>query len=489
VLLLLLPVLSWAVRPVDCATAHTYRPVQAPVPAPPPPPDGKGERDTLELPGLATSEHFALRWGPDLDPDPADTQATLDLLEDAWALEVNDWGHTPPYGSEEYLFNVYLGGTGGNAPSTLGAAGYYTLDNQDWPMLVLDPALLDDDPDYLAMTVAHEFFHAVQGATDRYAWDGSVGSWFWESTATWASYKAYPQVDDHAEFLFGYALLPQEPVDAFADFQTGALIEYYSYGAFLFIRDIDDLSQGNLIRRAWEDPTDEPDPLVVLDGLLQEQLRSIDQVWIQHSAQLAVWSYPEGETYERLVAAEFDRPEQADRVAGRLRGTGSDSFVPPVRLQPRRYGFNVVEIDPPPPDNARVTLTLNGVPMGSTGSVPVWHMMLIEHDESDDMLLFRQVESGPQPTVSWTSSGGPVQVVVGPTSPRGQDWRTETFGYELSVVVVPDEPPDEGRGGQGCGCTAVDGAGGLAWLAAPLGLVLGRRRSRRSGRSEGSRSC
>ena len=43
-------------------------------------------------------------------------------LEVAWEAEVVQMGHVPPYGSEVYYNNVYIGNTGGGTPLPQGRA-------------------------------------------------------------------------------------------------------------------------------------------------------------------------------------------------------------------------------------------------------------------------------------------------------------------------------------------------------------------------------
>lgn len=478
---LLLTTLSWAGHPVHCATPHTYAPVRAPAWLPPPD-DHKEGRDAYALPNAATSENFALRWGSDIQVTEEQSAALLEMLETAWVAEVDGLDHPPPVGSDSFLFNVYLGSSGDGAPSTLGAAGYYAPDREELPMLVLDPGLLEDDPEYLAMTVAHELYHALQAVSDRYAFEeGAVGTWYWEATAVWASAEVYPEYALHAEYLFGYALLHQEPVDLYDYFDgntQGELSEFYSYGAFAFPLDlvlaIDDPS---LVPDSWKDTSTETDPLKVLSALLEARGEDLDALWMRHNARMVTYDHPLGEEYERLVKGQFQYDEQDDRVVGRITSPtapGSE-LQPPNRLTPKRYGFNVYEIDLNDPQPTR--LTVRGFD-GSSGSAGTFHAELVQ--VSDDTPRYERVAANADGLLSTDvdpSQWDEAYLVIGvTTADRADDWAVETFGYAITVEPALDEEDD---GGCGCSVATSPGLGSLAWLAWVAPLVAARRRRSR----------
>lgn len=83
-----------------------------PAPQPPRPPDDDRELRGWFPPGphQAFSEHFALHWGDGADGfDNSDADTLLRHLEAAWDVYVNDYGHSGPFGSDEYYVNVYIG--------------------------------------------------------------------------------------------------------------------------------------------------------------------------------------------------------------------------------------------------------------------------------------------------------------------------------------------------------------------------------------------
>ena len=111
-------------------------------------------------------------------------------LSNIWDIEINQLGYEMPTSADTYLFNVYIGDTGSGAPQGYGAAGYFTGDNQGYPMIVIAKQTVMDEG-YLDFTVAHEFFHALQGRTNRYDYDEyGPGAWYWEATAIGSKEKS-----------------------------------------------------------------------------------------------------------------------------------------------------------------------------------------------------------------------------------------------------------------------------------------------------------
>ena len=126
-----------------------------------PPNSNKAERDSLcGNCNTLSSDNFIVRWGSGISQSQA--QNILDSFEYSWDIEVNQLGYEIPTSADTYLFNVYIGDSGGGTPGGYGAAGYFTGDNQGYPMIVIAKQTVIDQ-DYMDFTIAHEFFHALQG--------------------------------------------------------------------------------------------------------------------------------------------------------------------------------------------------------------------------------------------------------------------------------------------------------------------------------------
>ena len=94
---------------------------------PPRPPNAeKGIRDAMTgvCNGEITSDNFVLKWGYDRAPADDEIEQIMAALETSWQYQLNVMAHARPYGTDSYLFNVYVGDSGGCAPSANGMGGY-----------------------------------------------------------------------------------------------------------------------------------------------------------------------------------------------------------------------------------------------------------------------------------------------------------------------------------------------------------------------------
>ncbi len=203
-------------------------------------------------------------------PDPADTDpangipdyvdAAALVFEEVWAAQVTDRGYRPPKSDEtsvedggNELVDVYVAELGDQ-----GLYGYCTTDDPNF----VDPGttyrygdasaycVVDNDYrefppssrglDGLRVTLAHEFFHAIQ-----FAYDVLEDRWFMESTATWMEDELYDDIDDSLQYLSRSPLgMPHVPLDANNRPNV--------YGAWIFPRFLVESSgDADLIRRVW----------------------------------------------------------------------------------------------------------------------------------------------------------------------------------------------------------------------------------------------
>ena len=153
---------------------------------------------------------------------------------------------------------------------------YCGLDNDYASSSWLDPTSL------LQITVAHEYFHAVQ-----FAYDAEDDGWLMESTATAMEDVLYDDVNDNAFFLnFGQMADPSTPLDTFG---------FDAYGNWGFWRYLTeqppDETAGvpDLVREVWEalDTTQGPNPafsLQALDEVLAARGTSTPQEYVGFAA-------------------------------------------------------------------------------------------------------------------------------------------------------------------------------------------------------------
>lgn len=183
---------------------------------------------------------------------PEQLAFTKAILESVWKKEIVDLGFRKPLvdddepssgsaGNPDSKIDVFLVDVGDdgiygyvNAESN-GAqvAPYIVLDN-DFEEFQLDPA------SSLRVTVAHEFFHAIQ-----FAYDASEAPWFTEGTAVWVEDIVYPTINDYFQYLgLSQIARPRQSVNT-----TGGLERY---GAVTFWKYLSEGYQNRgIIRSVW----------------------------------------------------------------------------------------------------------------------------------------------------------------------------------------------------------------------------------------------
>ena len=419
------------------------------------------------------SEHFALHWGQDFD-DLERVADILGLLEDTWEMQIERWGMQAPVGSS--YFNVYLGGTGSNMPADLGVAGYYDVDDNGYPMVVLGP-YVTDSWSIGQTTVPHEFFHAVQHRTGQFT--QFQDRWYWEASATWVEQEVLPAHPSHADFLFGYALRPYLPLAYFELFSSGTIEEYHPYGAFIFLQYLTDFHVDNeTVVLSWTE-----------EGVL-ESIRPLDW-WAEHlsssqldlgellsdmSAHNVYWDYPNQLIYQTKVDAyALDEDSLDERWAGILALDKEVSTVPST-LRPGAYGYNQWILDVVSADDRFVKLYFDGTTVGDHFNPVTWRVQLVRHNQDEPQYRVLTTLNGEG---VWELASADLQdailVVLADSSDAHID---ETFTYTvgLRTVVEPEKRMGCSTLSRSLEMTALQMGQGLLILLVP---VLARRQNSR----------
>jgi hypothetical protein len=214
---------------------------------------------------------------PPADTDPANgipdqIDRTIEVLDNVWNTETAGLGYREPLDDSATTLNdgggpqldIYIADIGG-----IGLFGYCTSDDPhayefSAPWAVSAYCVLDDDYrqaqygigqtslEYLQVTAAHEFFHAVQ-----FAYDWFEDYALMEGSAMWMEGQVYPDVIDRINYLGRSALArPGVPLD------TGA--GGFEYGAWLFWRFLTEKvfsGDPTIIREIWERADGGPSPV------------------------------------------------------------------------------------------------------------------------------------------------------------------------------------------------------------------------------------
>lgn len=457
------------------------------------PPDHEGEKDDRdaygELPNDEEGENFVVKWGNTGSVDPAAVDALLAAFENAWAVEIGEMGNPAPPGTDAYLFNVYIGDTGDGAPAGYGTAGYYNRDADGYPMIVVSAETLADEA-WAKGTATHEFFHAIQDGTGRYAYSGD-SAWYWEATAMWMEGEVLPDQDDYVTFLFGYALLPELPVHFFDYPDTGALQEYHQYGAMIFPRYVSEIAADRqVVRDSWTEDLGADTPQEALALLLAERGVDFEDAFGDFAARNATWDYADGALYDQWVDWYGDYYRSQDhRVVAEVERQGTDGLVAaPEDTLPGRYAYNVVTLNRP--DDADLTVRFESAAQGSKGTASAWRVTVVRERDAGGP------EYVPVPLVDGVGSvrleaigDERIHLVAAAVPAEARPNETFAWSYALAPVVVDtpaEDPPPATLPPQAdpepvafttCGCASGGADGRLAGLAALAGLVaVGRRR-------------
>ncbi len=260
-------------------------------------------------------------------PPPADADGDgipdyVELVErtaeEAWAKEVAELGYRPPVpdlgppdqGPDERL-DIYL--------RDIGGGGYFGLTSSDDPRAregardVSAFLTLDDDyaveqyapytstppEQILQVTLAHEFFHAVQ-----FGYDVDEDLWLVEGSAVWMEDEVYDEIDDHRIFLAHSALTrPDVSLDRPAS-KDPEPVGGFEYGSFVFWRYVAEHFGSDFLQRVWELADAAPGSpnlysLTALEAALEERGATLAETFARFAAGNAApaVTYEEGAAY------------------------------------------------------------------------------------------------------------------------------------------------------------------------------------------------
>ncbi|TNE84514.1 MAG: hypothetical protein EP330_28930 [Deltaproteobacteria bacterium] len=416
---------------------------------------------------LVETTNFAVKWGPDSGVSQPDVAVIASHFEDAWAAEVESWGYGAPEQTSGYRFNVYIGDTGGAAPSAFGAGGYFWYDDDGYPMIVMNRDTLFDR-NWAADVAAHEFFHAIQGATGTYDYE-NAGAWYWEATAVWAELEMFGATPSNSGFLFGFAALPDLGVGFFDYPDEGLLQEYHQYGAFVFIRHLSEVSASEaLVKDTWMSPiTQTRDPLREVDARLEALGSSLAEAHTDFARRLPHLDFPEGDVFEQALAPYEGYPGSRP-VQGSISVNAPTSDTPVEA--PMSWGVNVWYLFAE--DEIDITFEATSTPDAFTAAIVGFvdgERQVVELPTDGTTFRTESIAAMEDRRVVVTAQAGTA------------DYRS-TFGYTIHaapadyVAPEPDPGPDPLTPEElaaACGCSQ---GPTTAWFVLPLVLLAVRQR-------------
>jgi hypothetical protein len=255
----------------------------------------------------------------DLNTYPDWVDAALATAEHVWDAEVTTMGYRAPLsdlGSSDHgpdgRLDIYI--------SNLGKDDLYGYCTSDDPKLATlgDPGVTPDvsaycvvDNNYaerifrshtpiqnLKVTLAHEFFHAVQ-----FSYDVDEDVWLMEGTATWMEDQVYDGINDNRQYLQNSQLrYPWIPLDHSASC-------CFQYGSWIWFRFLSETMNPGVIHEIW----DEADGAA--GGPNDYSTQAIRQVLANHHttfrkkfASFAVWNKIPRQRYSEGKAGRYPTP-------------------------------------------------------------------------------------------------------------------------------------------------------------------------------------
>jgi len=267
--------------------------------------------------------HWASGTGGDA-PDATDTtpangipdyvDQALAVAENVWGTEVGTMGYRAPlsditstnHGPDGKL-DIYLTNLGPQlygycttddpglaTPGTFTASAYCVVDNN-----FTEPVFQNHTPiQNLKVTLAHEFFHAVQ-----FGYDIGEDTWLMEGTATWMEDQVYDSINDNRQYLQNSQLkYPWIPLDHSANC-------CFQYGSWIWFRFLSETMSPGVIQQIWNRADAAP------GGPDDYSTQAISHVLAAHGttfrkkfASFAVWNKMSRQRYSEGKAGRYPTP-------------------------------------------------------------------------------------------------------------------------------------------------------------------------------------
>lgn len=254
-------------------------------------------------------------------PDYVDLAAAI--ADSSWVLQIDILGyHVPPSDGDAGgggEVDIYIRDIGRSAnygityPISSGTSGpaYLVVDNDFtngiFGSTVICPGFTGTrGDDALRVTLAHEFFHVVQFGY----YQGSDGSWWQESSATWMEDVAYPEIDDYLQYVCAFLKTPGRALDSGIP-----AADFHSYGSSVFSHFLDQRYGRDVIRWIWEEHQRRRSArLDNFDSALRNYngtvlgMEDVSDAGIEAAfSEMGVWSWFVGDRFREGFFAEGDR--------------------------------------------------------------------------------------------------------------------------------------------------------------------------------------
>lgn len=228
------------------------------------------ERPTFDFPEHTFDTpqgHFKIHYvieGDNAVPNERWVNTCGEVLEHVWDTEINFFGYNQPPSDAWHPAIIDNGGDGKYDIYLLsldqGVLGYTSWDSLIWtdPTSWTTYIVLDDDYDdygsrhtqleWLQVTFAHEFFHAIQVGYDPYEYDPERGFSYWmEMSAVWMEDMVYDDVNDYLGYLSAFFNKPWLSLKTFGD-----QFDYHPYASCVWPIFLAERFDTIIIKEIWE---------------------------------------------------------------------------------------------------------------------------------------------------------------------------------------------------------------------------------------------
>ncbi len=207
---------------------------------------------------------------PNLIPDYIDKVAEVaDLFR---FIIIEDFNFLPEVDDTDGIYDIYVKDRGNLD---------YGLNLEDFDIPSASYIIIDneyEEEDYytsglntMYLTVAHEFFHAIQRSYNSPAFGHT---YFWEMTATWIEDTLVPSGNDYIFWIDNFFEDPNQDIDD-TDGYSIALFSHY------LINIIDSGNNSDIIRKIWENYSNTNNPLYSINFILENDYNiTFEQAWV-----------------------------------------------------------------------------------------------------------------------------------------------------------------------------------------------------------------
>ena len=384
---------------------------------------------TIPLPNVVYTDHFALRYGNDHPGfEQSDVEAFGVVMETVWNIECNQWGYGDIYDSDLYYVDLYIANTGDGAPTMNFVGAYTTTYNDYMPYMVFHPQVVGSE-EMMEDTGSHEFFHCNQ---DTIAAEGCFhlmnsydNLWWIEGSAAWAEDEAYPDLNYYHYFIDPYAQSPEEALNVVTNnynlyYSRVIFMKYLSenFGGRDSIYDILHLCLNTVVMQ--------------VEDYLQSNSSSLPQAYPDFMAHNIKKDYVDGAIYPNF------------KIHKTYSSYPVFQTVNSGATKPHFLGANNIKFNPPGSSD-KINFYFHGQEELNNKPVEWAPVLLLDNSDSTYSVQPITLDSNKKGTVSINDFGGDIKkiyLIVAPISDRDAD-STLNYHYQATLGDDPFAPEDD----------------------------------------------